>query len=73
MSDKTTINNKIRKLKKEQHEIEHAVEMLTFDYEQDFSDAVEAKEIRLTEIGIEIEILNKKENAAQISCILAFH
>ena len=60
MSDKTKIKDEIRKLKKEREEIEYAIEMLTFDYEQDFSDAVEAKEKRITEIGIEIEILNQK-------------
>ena len=60
MPDKTTIKNEIRKLKKEQEELEHAIEMLTFDYDQDFADAVEAKEHRITQIGIEIEILNKK-------------
>ena len=60
MPDKTKIKDEIRKLKKERNEIEHAIEMLTFDYDQDFEDSVEVKEKRITEIGIEIEILNKK-------------
>ena len=59
------IKEKINKLKKERDEIEHAVEMLTFDYDQDYSDAIENKEMRITEIGIELEILEKQIDATE--------
>jgi len=49
------MNNDIKKLVEEKNEIEHAIEMLTFDYEQDFSDAIERKQIRIEEINVELE------------------
>ena len=53
------MENKIKQLEKEKDEIEHAIEMLTFDYE-DYTDAVERKQIRIEEIVIELESLRKK-------------